>query len=126
MRQLARGLFPVEIDPDSLLPALRALASTTETFHKIRVQATGEIPKSIVDSRIATQLYRIAQEAVTNAVKHAHAHTISIEVSSASGLTRLRVVDDGVGIRPRPSKDDGLGLRIMRDPGDVHRSHDVD
>jgi signal transduction histidine kinase len=47
-------------------------------------------------------------------VKHAHARTISIEVSSASGLTKLRVVDDGVGIRPRPSKDDGLGLRIMR------------
>lgn len=114
VRQLARGLFPVEIDPDSLLPALRALASTTETFHKIRVQATGEIPKSIVDSRVATQLYRIAQEAVTNAVKHARARTISIEVSSASGLTRLRVVDDGVGIRTRPSKDDGLGLRIMR------------
>jgi PAS domain S-box-containing protein len=114
VRQLSRGLFPVEIDPEGLLPALRELASTTEALHKIRVQARGDEPTSIRDSRVATQLYRVAQEAVTNAVKHAHAHTIRIELSAESGLTRLRVIDDGVGIRKGTSWSDGLGLRIMR------------
>jgi signal transduction histidine kinase len=114
VRQLSRGLFPVEIDPASLLSALRDLASTTETFHKIRVRIGGEVPGTIRDSRVATQLYRIAQEAVTNAVKHAHAHTVRIEISGASGLTRLRITDDGTGIEKGPLKGDGLGLRIMR------------
>lgn len=114
VRRLSRGLFPVDIDPHSLLPALRELASTTEAFHKVRVQVNGEVPPSIRDGRIATQLYRIAQEAVTNAVKHAEARTIRIELSAAPGPTTLRVADDGVGIRTEASGSDGLGLRIMR------------
>lgn len=114
VRQVSRGLFPVEIDPEGLLPALRELASTTEAIHKVGMRVEGEVPGSIRDSRVATQLYRIAQEAVTNAVKHAHAHTIKIGLSSGSNLTKLRISDDGVGIRKGTAKTDGLGLRIMR------------
>jgi signal transduction histidine kinase len=113
VRMLSRGLFPVEIEADGLLPALRELARTTETFHKIPVQVRGEIPGSIRDSRVATQLYRIAQEAVTNAVKHAQSHTIRIEINGGSGVTRLSIADDGIGIRNAESKSNGLGLRIM-------------
>jgi signal transduction histidine kinase len=114
VRQLSRGLFPLEIDPGGLLPALRDLASTSQTFHKIRVQVSGKLPVSMLDSRIATQLYRIAQEAVTNAVKHAHARAVTIDVSAGAGVTKLRVADDGVGIQTGLSSSDGLGLRIMR------------
>jgi PAS domain S-box-containing protein len=113
VRQISRGLFPVEIDAESLLPALRDLAATTEALHRIRVYAEGDARSAIRDSRVATQVYRIAQEAVTNAVKHARAHTINIQIAATSGLTTLRIADDGVGMRPG-SQGDGLGLRIMR------------
>jgi signal transduction histidine kinase len=114
VRQLSQGLFPIEIEAEGLMPALRALASTTESFHGIHVVAEGEVPGRLRDSRIATEVYRIAQEAVTNAVKHADARTITIDVTGVEGLTRLRVADDGVGIREESRTHDGLGLRIMR------------
>jgi signal transduction histidine kinase len=111
VRQLARGLFPLEIDAHSLMPALRELASTTKTFHGIQVTVEGRDPAPIDDSRVATELYRIAQEAVTNAVKHASASAITIAMWSDPSGVRLQVRDDGIGITGR--KSDGLGLRIM-------------
>jgi signal transduction histidine kinase len=114
VRQLSRGLFPGDVDAQGLLPALRELASTTEAFHKITVQVVGDIPDAIQDTRVATQMYRIAQEAVTNAVKHARATTIWIELGESDSVATLRVRDDGIGIPDAVTRDDGLGLRIMR------------
>jgi signal transduction histidine kinase len=114
VRQLSRGLFPGDIGADNLVPALRDLASTTERFHGIQTRVESEMHESLRDDRVATQLYRIAQEAVTNAVKHARAGTIGINLSSDASTVRLVVVDDGVGIGAATSKTDGLGLRIMR------------
>jgi signal transduction histidine kinase len=62
---------------------------------------------------VATQLYRIAQEAVTNAVRHAQPRTIRIEIGTDLGATKLRVIDDGVGIRDAMTDAEGMGLRIM-------------
>jgi signal transduction histidine kinase len=114
VRQLSKGLFPVEIDPEGLMPALRQLATTTESLHKVRVQVQGHETIPVRDPRLATQLYRIAQEAVTNVVKHAEARTISIQIGSESGVVTLRIADDGVGIRNAARKRDGMGLRIMQ------------
>ena len=113
VRRLTRGLFPVEVDSDSFVPALRELASTTESLHKVHVRVETAVEAPIQDTRVATQLYRIAQEAVTNAIKHAEPHTIRIQISTDSGLTKLRVVDDGVGIQGTATKHEGIGLRIM-------------
>jgi signal transduction histidine kinase len=68
---------------------------------------------SLRDHRIATNLYRIAQEAVTNSVKHAEARTITMRVQTNSGLTTLRVWDDGRGFKEVEPNADGVGLRIM-------------
>jgi signal transduction histidine kinase len=111
VRQLARGLFPLEIDAQSLMPALRELASTTKTFHGIDVTVEGGDASPVGDGRVATQLYRIAQESVTNAVKHANAGSITIALRSDPGVALLQVKDDGTGITGR--KSEGLGLRIM-------------
>jgi signal transduction histidine kinase len=59
-------------------------------------------------------LYRIAQEALTNAVKHAKASTIGIRIGSESGKTTLRIIDDGVGIQNMAHTHDGVGLGIMK------------
>jgi len=111
VRQLARGLFPLEIDPHGLNLALRELAATTERFHGIHVTVEDEDSSPVGDGRVATQLFRIAQEAVTNAVKHAKASSIIIGMRSDPGVVRLQIRDDGIGITGR--KSDGLGLRIM-------------
>jgi signal transduction histidine kinase len=113
VRLLSKSLFPVEVEAESLMAALRDLASATEKLHKIQVRVEGEAPRELRDGKIATELYRIAQEAITNSVKHAQPKTVTIWVEGATGLTRLQIADDGVGI-PSPEPTDGSGLRIMR------------
>lgn len=114
VRLMSRGLFPVDVDAQGLLPALRDLASTTEALHKVTVEVTGAMPDAIHETRVATQVYRIAQEAVTNAVKHARATRIAIELAESDSVATLRVRDDGIGIADVRTRGDGLGLRIMR------------
>ena len=113
VRHLTKSLFPVEVEAQSLLVALRDLATTTESLHKIRIRVEGNVPEVLRDGGMATQLYRIAQEAITNVVKHAHARTIAIEIQGEPDLITLRIVDDGIGIKDVASAN-GMGLRIMR------------
>jgi signal transduction histidine kinase len=113
IRQLAKGLFPTDLDADGLLSALHQLASTTQAANAVRVYVQQDSSCALRDHRIATNLYRIAQEAVTNSVKHANAQTITIRIQTKSGLTTLRVADDGRGIDDAGADGDGVGLRIM-------------
>jgi signal transduction histidine kinase len=113
VRLLSRSLFPVEVDANSLMAALRGLASATAGLHKIQVRVEGDVPRELRDGKVATELYRIAQEAVTNSVKHAQPKAITIRIAGASGVTQLQIADDGVGI-PSPEPTNGAGLRIMR------------
>jgi signal transduction histidine kinase len=113
VRLLTKNLFPLEVHAESLTASLRALASATEGLHKIRVLVDGETPVDLHDGKVATELYRIAQEAVTNSVRHARAKTITIRLTTVRGATRLQIADDGIGI-PDPEPTDGAGLRIMR------------
>jgi two-component system CheB/CheR fusion protein len=113
VRLLSKSLFPIEVDAESLVASLRDLAKATAALHKIEVRVEGDVPTDLRDGKVATELYRIAQEAVTNSVKHAQANAITIRIAGATGMTQLRVADDGVGI-PSPEPNGGAGLRIMR------------
>jgi signal transduction histidine kinase len=114
VRSVSRGLFPVEIGADGLLAELRHLAATMTAVHDVPVQVTGEVPVAFREGRVATQLFRIAQEAVTNAVKHGRPHAIRIALWADGDETTLRIADDGLGIAAQPQTGNGLGLRIMR------------
>jgi two-component system CheB/CheR fusion protein len=114
VRQLSRGMFPVEVEALDMMSALRQLASATESIHKLRVHVDGDQAHVQLENRVVTHLYRIAQEAVTNAVKHAQADAIRIEMKSDRGVTRLSVADNGVGIPGNKDRREGLGLRVMR------------
>jgi PAS domain S-box-containing protein len=113
-RSIARGLAPVEIDPAGLGSALLTLAENTQTASGIPCLAHISGTISIVDSRIATHLYRIAQEAVTNALKHANARHISLHLQQKHHQLLLCVHDDGSGLPANLPKHTGLGLPIMR------------
>jgi two-component system CheB/CheR fusion protein len=114
VRELSRGLFPADIGGDGLVEALQRLASTTRTLHRISCSVECDAPIIIPNSGAATQLYRIAQEAVTNALRHAEAEHITIRLRAEAGRITLLVTDDGVGIQNRMPREDGIGLRIMR------------
>jgi signal transduction histidine kinase len=114
VRQLSRGLFPSEIDAEGLVSALHRLAATTSNLGAIRcrVEDTGRV--HVRDNRVASELYRIAQEAVTNALKHANAQNVTVRLAVEAGTTILSVADDGRGVQMRPGSSGGMGLRIMR------------
>jgi signal transduction histidine kinase len=68
-------------------------------------------PVSVEEKEMATHLYRIAQEAVNNALKHSGATKLEIDLRRKDGLLRLQITDNGKGIES--SAPEGLGLRVM-------------
>jgi signal transduction histidine kinase len=113
-RNLARGFFSPELDAHGLSVALEGLAENISERFAVNCvfRAGGLIP--LRDPAVATQLYRIAQEAATNAAKHADAKQIDICISVDDSELTLAIMDDGVGFANNPSDSKGLGLRLMR------------
>jgi len=114
-RNLARGFFSPELEADGLMVALHGLAENTAERFKITcvVEGTDGISLPVRDSAMATQLYRIAQEAVTNAVKHAAAQRIDIRLARDDRELTLTITDDGIGFPHQAPQPEGLGLRLM-------------
>lgn len=112
-RALARGLDPVVLTK-GLAPALADLAYSTQELFNIDCDFETNESDDALDKVVAIQLYRIAQEAVTNAARHARGSRISIALSVENGLIRLSVSDDGVGLPARVDEHERLGLRNMR------------
>jgi len=113
-RNLARGLFSPDLERGGLANALEGLAHNTQERTGIHCEFQhNESQSESGDTAVLTQFYRIAQEAVANAVKHARARRIVIELDAADGELSLNVFDDGVGLDDA-SETNGLGLKIMR------------
>jgi PAS domain S-box-containing protein len=114
-RGLARGLYPVPPEAHGLMSALEDLAASVTGLFKVTCSFQCLEPVLVEDNALATHLYRIAQEAVTNAIKHGRAQHIDLELTSTPQSLLLAVRDDGAGFKqdtqPRPRE--GLGLRIM-------------
>jgi signal transduction histidine kinase len=112
-RKLAKGLHPIELEAEGLMQALEELAATSSELFKVSCRFECDSPVLIRDSAVSGHLYRIAQEAVSNAVKHGKAGKISIQLDSLDEGIVLRVKDDGVGLPDLPVRSAGMGLRIM-------------
>jgi signal transduction histidine kinase len=94
--------------------ALLELARQTTGLFRVRCRFHCRKPVQVEDSALAGHLFRIAQEAVNNALKHGKPHMIGIHLRSTRGDLALRITDDGKGIRPVSPRRQGLGLRIMQ------------
>lgn len=112
-RSLARGLHPVAQEPGGLMSALHDLAARVSDLFSLDCQFECAAPVFVDDITMATHLYRIAQEAVTNGVKHGRAKHVSIRLSSDVEALVLTVKNDGSGLAPLDPKRHGMGLRIM-------------
>jgi signal transduction histidine kinase len=119
-RSLARGLVPVGSDPDALQIGLTQLADRISSIGRIRCEFECPVPIPIADPFVANHLYRIAQEAVNNAVKHARARRIGIRLGRDADVLTLEIADDGAGLPKAPAKRGGVGLGVME-----HRAHAI-
>lgn len=116
-RKLAKGLYPVEMEADGLMLALEEYAATAGELFKVVCRFECDSPVLIHDPATAGHLYRIAQEAVGNAIKHGRARNILIRLDASEDGPRLSIKDDGLGLPAAAPKNRGMGLRIM-----AHRS----
>jgi signal transduction histidine kinase len=114
VRTLSKELFPADVDGEGFAAALRQLAFTTESLHKVACTVECEAPVVVPVGHAPTQLYRIAQEAITNVLRHANATSITIRLGSEAGHTSLSVIDNGIGIDRHARSEVGVGLRIMQ------------
>jgi len=112
-RAIARGLVPVEIDAAGLLVALEQLTAEAQARCGVACRFVCNEPPAVDDTAKAAQLFRIVQEAVNNAARHARAGQITVEVKASAGQAVFEVCDDGVGISPEGERTGGMGLRIM-------------
>ena len=114
LQRLSRGLIPIEIDADGFIGALRELVISAREQTGMRINFNLNQRVRISNNTIAMHLYRIAQEAVNNAIKHAEANRIDVSVGIEGDRGYLSIRDDGSGFEYRPDAADGLGLRIMQ------------
>ncbi len=114
-RDLAKSFYPVELEQHGLVAALEGIAQRTRQQSGVKccVEA-GLLAAPGVKDATSVQLLRIAQEAVQNAVKHAHAHKIVIHLCNQNGSWLLTVRDDGAGLGSDVPETGGMGLRIMQ------------
>ncbi|GIV61453.1 MAG: hypothetical protein KatS3mg044_0319 [Rhodothermaceae bacterium] len=113
-RSLARGLVPVDLDEHGLAAALARLARNAERLFGITCTFEEVGSPVITESDVALHLYRIAQEAVSNAVKHGQAGTVRLYLVARDDQVVLRIQDDGQGFPETPLKEQGMGVRIMQ------------
>jgi signal transduction histidine kinase len=109
-REIARGLYSSELDGDGLFSALESLSRSVGN-HQVQCEFehSGKPPRS---KELATQVYWVAREAVTNALKHGAPQHVKIQLQTSSDYLRLKVEDDGRGL-PQNTTKDGIGLKVM-------------
>jgi PAS domain S-box-containing protein len=114
-RNLAKGFYPVELDRHGLLAALEEMIHSNKQTFGVRgvLESDGS---TVADQKgpVAVQLFRIAQEAMHNAMKHARAKQVLVRLSTVEDRVVLVVKDDGVGLPAGAGQASGMGLRIMR------------
>ena len=112
-RLLAQGLSPTGAVRGGLIPALRRHGARLERIHQIIVTVRTRGDASSMDEFAADHLFRIVQEAMTNAIKHGPAQHITLSIDASFKRTRVTITDDGKGIQGAIHAE-GIGLRIMR------------
>jgi signal transduction histidine kinase len=117
-RGMAHGLQPVEPQPDGLMQALDEFAGAASERYRTACRFICDSPVLVASPAVATHLYRIAQEAVSNAARHGRATDIAIVLEVYDRGLRLAIEDNGSGI-PQRRPSGGLGLKIMADRAKV-------
>ena len=121
-RLLSRGLAPIELENGNLIFALEELAADIQSLFQIDCVLESHAGASTFDPHICSNLYRIAQEAVQNAIKHGKASQIRIGLDCRKGEGFMTITDNGKGIHSRSDAEgNGMGLTIMKHRAELIR-----
>ena len=112
-RSLAKGLFPVGLAEEGLISAIREWSAQQESLFGVTILVSCPNPVSIENNVTSTHLFRIAQEAVNNAIRHGKASQVHIDLAISEGTVSLSVKDDGLGLPESLGDHRGMGLNIM-------------
>ena len=114
-RELAQGFSPVELGPEGLRDALRDLARRAEALYDLPCTFISRGEARIDEDSAALHLFRIAQEALNNAMRHAKPSKVRIELEGQLQKAQviLTVEDDGIGLPSESERRPGMGLRAM-------------
>lgn len=114
-QDISRSLSPAVLERGGLADALQELAANSERLLGIRCVTEFEGPPPALGVETAVHFYRIAQEAVSNAVKHGRATVVRLRLETRGPTLLMQVADNGTGMKPRPNDGrGGSGLRIMQ------------
>jgi PAS domain S-box-containing protein len=112
-RRLCRGLCPAVLDSNDIQAALEQLAENLCALFSVACKLRCQPEIQISDNAVAVHLFRIAQEAATNAIKHGGARNIFMSLESENSRLILKIKDDGSGFAPVEAGRTGMGLRVM-------------
>ncbi|MDO8540319.1 MAG: PAS domain-containing protein [Opitutaceae bacterium] len=112
-RALARGLCPVQLETSGLETALEDLTYQVQRLHGLECEFESKGPVGVCETSVAIHLYRIAQEAITNAIKHASARRIKVTLDFTRENKTLDIEDDGCGFDPNVAHGPSSGMSLM-------------
>jgi len=112
-RQVARGLHPIEMQTGGAADVFKELATKTSERFQVACRFECQLAVPLKDAAVATHLLRIAQEAVSNAIRHGKARHINICLNSAGAGLELTITDDGSGLPEHARTGRGMGLHLM-------------
>lgn len=113
-RALARGIFPVHVNSRGLAAALEELVQSISKMTSIEIKLEDREELELPNADCAMHLYRIAQEALSNAVRHSGADSMLVRLEQVEGWLRMSVEDNGQGLGMVSQRGEGMGLRTMR------------
>lgn len=114
MRALIFGLRPESLAEEGLTAGLQKLTAAVAARHRLDVHLVADAEPDL-DIQVKEGLYRIAQEALQNAVKHASASSVTVRLQTDGGNVELEVIDDGAGFEPRANRPGHIGLHSMQE-----------
>ncbi len=113
-RRISHGLQPVPVDPESLMAALNILVDDINFSNGSRCVFECNEKVAVHSHDVANHLYRIAQEAVQNALRHGKPEKVIVRLTRNEELVILEIQDDGAGFDPNETVSDGIGLKTMK------------
>ncbi len=118
-RGIAKGLSPIDEHPEGLMNALSEMVATVEAMHEVPCFFHCPQPVLVQNRSAAAHLFRIAQELMNNAARHAKPHRVDMRVLANAGHVRIEVENDGSGFRKPTRNGKGMGVRIMKTRADA-------
>ena len=113
VRQISLNLRPSMLDDLGLVPALRSLLDEQGRLASVAVRFSAKNMPENLDPEIQTTCFRIAQEAITNAVRHARSTQIRVDLSRENGNLRLQIRDNGTGFDAESAQAQTIGLGLV-------------